>query len=606
MDYPRPQMRRPAWQSLDGAWQFAFDDAGQHLHPDLVVFDREIRVPYAPEAPASGIGDVGYHKQVWYRRDVALDPAMLPQAGDRLLLHFGAVDYRARVWINGAYVGEHEGGHVPFSFEVDAHAAEGRLRIEVLAEDDPHDMAKPRGKQDWRPTEHVIWYPRTTGIWQSVWLERVPAAHLRRLHWTPDVITHSVRVELELSDAAVGGEVEVRLSALGQVLAQERFRANARRLDRRVEIMASTSSDDRDLLLWSPEHPQLIDAQIIVRDAAGNVRDVVESYTALRSVATENGRFLLNDRPYYLRMVLDQGYWRDTLMSATSEALRADVELIKRLGFNGARKHQKAEDPRWLYWCDVLGLCVWGEMPSAYAFGPQMMQRTSDEWRAIVDRDRSHPCVVAWVPINESWGVSYLSHDKAQADYTRALYHQTRAQDPSRPAVGNDGWEMNCGDLVNVHDYHADPAVIEARYSTPDAVANTLKKEQPGSRRLMIEGFEAEDRPVMLTEFGGIACVLDGQGWGYSVATDGEQLLARYEALLAAVNRCGPLAGFCYTQLTDTFLEKNGLLSETREPKADILRFAKANVGAEAAHRDWSKNPLGYSRLWLEKLATRS
>ena len=199
---------------------------------------------------------------------------------------------------------------------------------------------------------------------------------------------------------------------------------------------------------------------------------------------------MLNSRPYYLRMVLDQGYWPDSLMVASSDQLRHDVLLIKRLGFNGVRKHQKSEDPRWLYWCDVLGLCVWGEMPSAYGFSSATVHGVMEEWKELVERDISHPCIVAWVPTNESWGVPELMNDRRQVDFVRALYHMTRALDGTRPVVGNDGWEMPCGDLVCVHDYEQDPAVLVERYGSRDAVAYTLEHVQPDRRRLVIDGFD--------------------------------------------------------------------------------------------------------------------
>jgi hypothetical protein len=471
----------------------------------------------------------------------------------------------------------------------------------VRADDDPFDMNKPRGKQDWKRDPHSIWYPRTTGIWRTVWLERVSASRIEKIRWQADVARWEIRADLRLVDVPIDASVRVKLSIRGRTIVDDTSRVDGNTFGRVYAIASDHGIDDgRDDWMWSPEHPQLIDAELELRDAAGQVVDRVQSYTALRSVGVDGERFMLNNRPYSLRMVLDQGYWPDGLMTADSERLRRDVELTKQLGFNGARKHQKAEDPRWLYWCDVLGLAVWGEMPSAYGFSDETVSTVVDEWQQQIERDISHPCIVAWVPINESWGVPDLPHSPRQVALVKALYELTHAIDGSRPVVGNDGWEMPCGDLVNIHDYHHDPKVLVARYATRDAIDATLASVRPARRRLLLDGFEADGRPVLLTEFGGIACMTDGQGWGYSVAQSGDELLARYSKLLDAIHQCTPLSGFCYTQLTDTFLEKNGLLTENREPKAELVGLARATIGeAAAARRDFGANPLGYSDRWL-------
>jgi hypothetical protein len=298
--------------------------------------------------------------------------------------------------------------------------------------------------------------------------------------------------------------------------------------------------------------------------------------------------------------VLDQGYWPQGLMTATDEELRRDVELTKRLGFNGARKHQKVENPRWLYWCDVLGLLVWEEMPSPYRFTPEGVERLTREWMEVIRRDVSHPCIVAWVPFNESWGVPDLPTNPAQRDYVRALYHLTRTLDPSRLVIGNDGWEHVATDLLGIHDYAHDPAVLLQRYGTPEALSRLLS--QPFGRRLLLDDFSAEGKPAVLSEFGGIAYSLeDDRGWGYHRAGDSTAFLELYEGLLAAVHACESLAGFCYTQLTDTFQEKNGLLTENREPKADLARLAGATRGPRHAwdiDLDPDQHPLGYAERW--------
>jgi len=605
MDHPRPQLRRASWCSLDGPWQFAYDDKARCSRPAQLRFDRTIEVPYAPESQRSGIGDTGFHPRCWYARTVSL-AGLKQRTDDRLLLHFSAVDYKATVWVDGQRAGQHVGGHSPFSIDITelVSPTASEATVTVLAEDDPFDMHKPRGKQDWHPEPHSIWYPRTTGIWRSVWIEAVPAVHIARLRWTPDFSRWLLGFHARVEGARPGMQLQITLTADGALLAQDRTTIFGPDVARDIHLPDPGIDDARADLQWCPEHPQLIDAIVELFDAEGQPLDRVDSYTAMRSVRVEDSRFLLNDRPYELRMVLDQGYWPDSLMTATSEELRADIECIKRLGFNGARKHQKSEDPRWLYWADKLGLCVWAEMPAAYGFSDTTVHALCDEWRALVERDLSHPCIVAWVPTNESWGVPSLPTQPRQVDLVRALYHTTRALDGTRPVVGNDGWEMPCGDIISIHDYTDEPAKLIERYGSREAVRESLRHERPGGgRKLMLGGFECEDRPVMLTEFGGIAPLNEGEdGWGYSLAEPGADFSVRYVELLEAVHECKGLVGFCYTQLTDTFLEKNGLLTPQRLPKADPALIAKATKGKTFKAAEYERNPLGYNKRWLKKL----
>ena len=577
--HPRPQMQRAQWRSLDGTWQFAFDDDARHRQPSTVVFDRTIVVPFPPESPASGIAEPGFHQVVWYRSSVDLDR---PEREARLLLHFGAVDYHAQVWVNGQLVVEHRGGHTPFTADVtEARGGGSRLEIIVRAADDPHDLSQPRGKQDWLERPHEIWYPRTTGIWQSVWLEPVATTSIERLTWSPHLDHWEMGLDLHLS-GPVHPQMSVRavLEKDGEVLADDRYAVRGREIARRIGFADPGIDDYRNHLLWSPSHPVLIDAWIELWDG-DRLIDRVSSYTALRSVGVQGNRFMLNGRPYYLKMVLDQGYWPETHLAPPSpEALCRDVELARALGFNGIRKHQKLEDPRWLYWCDRLGMLVWAEMPSPYRFTTTAVERVVAEWTEAVHRDISHPCVVAWVPLNESWGVPDLPTNPAHRNYVRALYHLTKTLDPSRPVIGNDGWEHVATDIITIHDYASSSKVLLERYQTSQSVTEVLSRLQPGGRALTVDGFHPDEHPVVLSEFGGVALVSGGEdGWGYSRAQDSEQFLQTYGRLLAAVHECQGLAGFCYTQLTDTFQEKNGLVTAERVPKADVDRVEQATRG---------------------------
>ncbi|HEY4009168.1 MAG TPA: glycoside hydrolase family 2 TIM barrel-domain containing protein, partial [Acidobacteriaceae bacterium] len=407
-EHPRPLQLRDSWQSLNGAWEFSIDAQSKYSLPGEVSWDRTITVPFSPETRASGIGDTGFYSSVWYRRTFRT-----PQLEGRdLLLHFEAVDYRATVWVNGAKVAEHEGGYTPFSADITPALDPARelQEIVVRAEDDPADLAKPRGKQDWKLEPHSIWYPRTTGIWQTVWLELVPKSRIDTMHWSSSLDHWDINLA-----AAIKCRPEekltlaVKLTCGEQLVAEDIYSVISGEVHRRIALSDPGIDDFRNTLLWSPSSPTLIDAVLELRDKSGAIVDSIQSYTALRSVAVQGDKFILNGRPLNLRMVLDQGYWPETGLTAPDDdALKQDVMLAKKLGFNGVRKHQKIECARYLYWADRFGLLVWEEMPSAYRYTTRSIERLTREWPQVIRRDRSHPCIIAWVPFNESWGVPDL------------------------------------------------------------------------------------------------------------------------------------------------------------------------------------------------------
>ena len=604
--YLRPQLVRPAWYDLSGSWTFAFDDAdvgvAEGWYRLEAPFVHTIVVPFPPEASASKVDATGLHPVVWYRREITL--AELVRAGrgaqgDRILLHFGAVDYRADVWLAGHYVGRHEGGHTPFTFDVTHIVARDSdsWALVVRAEDAPYDVAPPRGKQDWETEPHGIWYVRTTGIWQPVWLEAVPKVFVTDLAWVPDVPGGTVAMLLELSSrphAAV--TVNVVLQAGDERLADLRFTSVEPRSRTVISLPSQANGQAYESILWSPESPRLIDARVTVASSDGAVDDVC-AYFGLRSVAWSDGHFMLNDRPYYLRAVLDQGYWPETHLAAPSAAaLKEEVQLIKDLGFNSVRVHQKVEDPRFLYWADRLGLLVWGESASAYEFSTTAVERMTREWLDVLRRDLSHPSIAVWVPLNESWGVQHIQHDDRQLNHARSLYHLTKSVDPSRPVITNDGWEHADSDFWTVHDYAISGKELAANYVDAATVRDMLAHIGPLGRRMKLLDVPDRGQPVIVSEFGGVrfAPTHDADTWGYvttSEATPFEELLRElFEALQASP----VLAGFCYTQLTDTFQEANGLTDPLRNPKlpVEIIRGIVLGAGVDTSGHRRPKRPV--------------
>jgi beta-galactosidase/beta-glucuronidase len=603
--YPRPMLCREHWTSLDGLWDFAHDDADEGVaarwfdQAGTGPFTRRIRVPFPPESSASLIGDRGIHPVVWYRRRIP--PETLPGGGNgrqRAFIHFGAVDFRAQVWCDGQLICSHVGGQTPFTADVtDAMAAKaGDHVIVVRAEDQPADLEQPRGKQDWREKPHGIWYERTTGIWQAVWAETVPEIHVADVAWFPDVTAAVVRGEITLAKRPPRDLVLALVVRLGEeVLAELSVVVKDKTIIVDVPLAALRNGQDRARMLWTPEHPTLLDIEIVLSDrSAAGVIDSVASYLGLRTVSVGMGAFQLNGQPYYLRAVLNQGYRPQTHLASESPAeLRTEIELAKQMGFNAVRVHQKAESPRFLFWADRLGLMVWAETAAAYVYSPAAARLLVTEWMDLVSRDRNHPAVVVWVPINESWGVQDIAASTAQQNFARSLASLTRALDPTRPVVSNEGWEHVDSDILGLHDYTADAEELHARYGTSQAASETVRAVHgPLGRRPVISGrqlqaFADGNAPLMITEFGGISLSGADDTWGYTDASSDTEYATLLRQLFRVLRGAASVAGFCYTQFMDTGQETNGLLSADGTPKLpldtirEIVTGVKDGTGSE-------------------------
>lgn len=566
-EYPRPILRRERWQNLNGDWGFKLDPddvglrAGWHKSSS---FEETIVVPYPVEAEASGIGNRKPPSVVWYGRDFEAPAAWASSVtGERLMLRFGACDHWARVFVNGQEVGQNRGGYAPFAFDISHVLRAGTNRITVRVEESL-SWSQPRGKQE-GTTRWPIDYDGVTGIWQTVWLEPVAKIAVEDIHSSFSCDTSELTTTVGLTGLFDGTLcMEVKNADVVVAVAETS-------LEGRVEAKLAVEIARPDL--WSPANPHLYDVQIDLKDKSGRVVDTIESYTGLREITAGPDGLEINGEPLYIRGVLDQGYfpggWYTPL---DDEAIRKDVELTLALGFNCARKHQKAEDPRYLYWADKLGLLVWAEMPSGRIFSSELVTTLTDEWLRLVRRDRAHPCVMAWVPFNESWGVWNQADRLAQRSFVDGIYHLTKALDDTRPVVANDGWEFSSGDLWTLHIYEGDGRPVAARLD--DVLANPEAQLFTNGRVGALPGGDVSGLPVLLTECGGIGFVpdgYDGDTFAYGdIPETMEELERRFRAIAADVAAAGQLSGFVWTQLTDIQQEINGVLTFDRQPKLPL------------------------------------
>lgn len=567
-ELPNPSFARERWRTLNGQWDFLMDpeDCLQVGGVDKLSWDRTIRVPFCYESELSGIGSDAPSRSVWYRRSFAVTEE---ECSATVLLHFGAVDYRARVWVNGQYVGTHEGGFTPFAFEVQQYLHKGENTLVVKAEDS-YSRELPRGKQMCGRRPCSCFYRNTTGIWQSVWLEFTGCDYITDIRITPDLDRNRADFVIR-TNGEHPSEIALTIRKEAQVIGTMTVACESK------NICCSFGFQENGVfsvenLYWTPEKPNLIDVEVtLIHD--GKKCDTVNTYFGMRKIHVCGEEIYLNNSPLYQRLVLDQGYWPEGLMTAPSdEAIRRDVEMTKALGFNGARKHQKIEDPRYYYWADKLGLLVWGEMPSNYDFTPEGQRMLLSELQAFVRRDYNHPCIVTWIPFNESWGVHEIAGDSRQKSFVKAVYYLLRSLDESRLVGSNDGWEqLELTDFCGVHDYDISPENFATRYMD-------IEKTMRGSvnfKPIYAAGEQYNGVPVLITEMGGVKLVND-DGWGYNQAMSDEEGMLRYlRSVMRAVRSHRQIRGFCYTQLTDVQQETNGLLDSARKPKVAFEELQK-------------------------------
>lgn len=581
---PRPDFYREEWIDLNGMWKFAYDDDERGLTEKWFFHfpeSRMIRVPFCYQSKESGIGETQIHPVVWYEREVEVTEAMREK---RIWLHFGAADQDTMVWVNGCLAGVHHGGFTPFSFSVSEYVGkeDGFIRITVRCTD-ANEAGQVRGKQHWDQKTDRCWYTATSGIWQNVWLELTGGYRIEKTKITPDIESKTVEILISLSQKPAVGMVKWTLSLCGDVLLKGEQSLREKRERLLISVKNIDVIDNRQGL-WEPDHPVLYDLTLESYEK-DQFQDRVETYFGMRKIERIGGMIYLNHVPLYQKLVLDQGYWPDTLMTPKDgNALLQDLVLAKKMGFNGVRKHQKLEDPRYLYYADRLGMLVWEELPSNYEFWDGGIRELADTCLEMVERDHNHPCIITWVPFNESWGIRDVLWDTRQQDFAESMYHLLRAVDGTRLISTNDGWEAVGSDLIGIHDYENRGRCIKEKYADRES----LIASNATDKMVLSRCREYEGEPVLLSEFGGLALEDDNsQSWGYHEKLAGpEKFVEKVKELFEAAEAIPYLAGYCYTQLTDVEQETNGLLDAYRNPKTDLERIRGIVSGMDLKTED--------------------
>lgn len=579
-DYPRPQFVRNNWENLNGTWDFRFDD--ENIGEDVEWYknfpaDLKIQVPFTYETKLSGIQDERRHDNIWYRRTVEIDSTLLKD--NNYILHFEGSDFVTKLWVNGQYAGSHKGGYTRFSFNITRLLRNGENEFVVKAEDS-FDTQQPRGKQRWISENFNCWYVQTTGIWKTVWSEYVPKISLSYVKMTPNLQHQQLELEAEIiaPEEKLNGSLmlETTISYKGEFISKTAvsffFKHVTIAIDMFIQKPKSIdpSSGDWKNIVWTPQNPNLFDIEFRVLDGQ-TVLDEVGSYFAMREIAIDGSNILLNGQPIYQRLILDQGYWKDSHLTPPSEeALIEDIDKILALGYNGLRKHQKTEDERFLYWCDVKGMLVWSEFASAYKYSDYAVTEFTAEWLEIVKQNYNHPCIITWTPFNESWGIAKIKDRKDQQHFTEAIYHLTKSIDQYRPVIVNDGWEHTISDIITLHDYVAEGDVLEQRYTEYKDEILSSKTYHNCEYSAFANGFEYKGQPVIISEFGGIAFDNEDSGWGYGdKVSDKEAFIKRFDGLTTAIKKLPYVCGYCYTQVSDVQQEINGLMDMERNFKID-------------------------------------
>ncbi len=600
-EYPRPQFVREGNSiNLNGEWDFSFDDRDVGLKERWYKkessknFDRKIIVPFCFQSKLSGIEDKSFHEVIWYRRGFEIPKQY---KNKKVLLHFGAIDYKSSIYLNGEHIGSHEGGYLGFSLDITNFLEDVNILV-IRVEDPSQDLEIPRGKQYWKIEYDLIFYPRVSGIWQTVWLEFLsPEFQIDELKITPNIDKSEVIFEININGIGFS-ELGLFIDILfrNQTIAQENInlgflgkigRGKIKKvLKEKIELFHKfmhyenpnrfkfkIQIPEDKLFLWDIYRPNLYDLSLKVQnEETGEIYDEISSYFGMRKISisdfgNKSQRILLNGKPIYQKLFLVQGYWPDSLYTPPSDDyIKKDIQYVIDFGFNGLRTHQKVFEPRFLYWCDKMGVLVWGEIGNAFRYSVKSQLRLINEFVAEVERDYNHPSIIAWVPLNEGWGVSGAERDPKRGYYTSALYFLIKSIDSTRLIINNDGWwHTENNDICTRHLYPPND-------SLPATLEDEIKNHKTSMEMIYLKPHQYKGEPVIYSEIGGIGYDFKERlekKWGYGgLIKDSEGLFEKVLELLKQFDaRKEWIQGFCYTELYDQFQEINGLLTFDREPK---------------------------------------
>lgn len=569
-DYPRPQFVRKEWENLNGEWNFIFDDNDEGETREYFKkfpLSGKIIVPFTYETKLSGIEDDTVHYIVWYNKKINIRKEQIENK--KIILNFEGSDYKTKIWINGNYIGENIGAYSRFSFDIEKYVIEGKNDITIKVEDSL-SKDQPRGKQRYRKESWKCWYIQTTGIWKTIWIEWVSKKYLKGVKIISKTDKVILEVETNLLEQDIEKQkyyIETEISFNGQIL--NKTKKMIFNNYEKIELNIVKAGIKHDIQKWSVNSPNLYDItyKLYCED---KVLDTVNSYFGIRDIAIKGNRIFLNNEELYLKFILDQGYWKESHLTPPNEdSLIKDIESVLAFGYNGIRKHQKVEDERFLYWCDVKGVLVWGEMANCYNFDDNSLQNFTNEWIRVVKQNYNHPSIITWVPINESWGIPEVSICEKEQNFANSLYYLTKSMDNTRPVISNDGWEHTISDIITIHDYKQDDELLYQEYTDKDMKILNNLKEYNGKHKLFAKGYKYEGQPVIISEYGGIA-INSKEGWGYGKQVkDEKELIERFTKLTKAIKNIPYISGYCYTQLTDVQQEINGLMNEKRRYKVE-------------------------------------
>lgn len=578
-NYPRPQFVRENWLNLNGEWNFIFDD--QNIGETQKYYNnfpksRKIQIPFTYETKLSGINNQTIHENIWYQKNINIQSNPKKES---IILYFEGSDFITKVWINGNYIGKNIGGYHRFSFDITNFLINGENNFTIKVEDSL-SKSQPRGKQRYKKESWKCWYVQTTGIWKTIWLEKVSKNYIISCKNTPNFDEKNIEIELltNISNSSNTFEIETEISFNNEIINSQKSIIENNNLNYNIDICSKNKI--HEIKYWSHKHPYLYDITYKLY-CNGILIDKVYSYFGIRKISIEGNKILLNNEELYLKMILDQGYWANSHLTPPNEnSLIEDIKLVKKYGFNGIRKHQKNEDERFLYYCDINGILVWNEMANCYIFNDKSIAYFMDEWIKVVQQNYNHPSIITWVPINESWGIPNVSIKETEQDFANSLYYVTKAIDKTRPVIANDGWEHTLADIITIHDYVQDGNILYEKYNDELLSVINNKIAHNGKHKLFSANYSYNGQPIIMSEYGGIA-LNSINGWGYGTQVKGEnEFLKRYKELTAAIKNTKYITGYCYTQLSDVQQEINGLVDENRNDKFSdeiIDRIKKIN-----------------------------